>query len=280
MKKAPAGNGSFADAVRKFVARYVAISVTLAQMREETGDDPPGNSSTQELLNDLQAQLAVAKSPRRVNVSRFAMGFSPMMDVAGETYRSAFDAVIDIAERVLAARYNDVLAPMVIDPDDLNPKTGPDGPIWNRVRESIVHQAEVRRINRRLTFAAERIEEALADGPPEPQPNEQAADLWWSRLALLGRGKPNAGPKAMWRRLSAISHSKGKTTFSYGESFATSKPVEGWSGAQRAARRRLKRTLIDGKPIMGGGRGRHVLNWRLPKWFVAQLDRDYPEGGP
>jgi len=280
MGKPTVGNRAFTGAVRLFVERHVALGQTLVQLRRESGDEPPGASSLKDLLRDLKEQLADAKRPKRVEVVRLARSCSTPIDVGGETYRSPFHAVADIAKRVLLARYNDDLAPLAILVGDLHPKSGPGGPDWNEVRESIVHQADVGRIHRHLTRAAERIDDVLAGETPEPAQAERETNLWWARLSLLGRGSPSVGGKAMWRRLSTISHEKSKTTFSYDESFATSKPVAGWSGAHRAARKRLKKTLIDGKPILGGGRGRHILNWRLPKWFVAQLDCDYPVGGP
>ncbi len=277
MINATEADGGFSDAVRLFVERHAAIGLTLVRMRRESSDDPPGDSSLNDLLKDLEIQLADAKRPRRAEVARFARSCSPPLDVAGDTYRSAFHAVVDIAKRVLLAHYNDDLAPLTFRLADVSPKSRTDGRTWSEVRESIVHQAEVHRINRHLNIAAGRAKEALRYGC-EPKPSDQGKDLWLSRLALLGRRKPNEGAKAMWRRLSATSYRKGRAIFSYDGSFGLSKPPGGWNGAQHDARKKLQTTLIKKRPILDYREdGQHVLNWRLPRWFLAELDRDYPQ---
>lgn len=275
MKPPSRFDASFSDAVRLFVTRHVDLSRTLVRLREETGDDPPGLASPQELLRDLIHQFGEVERPTKVSVARFAVRCSSPLDVAGDTYRSAFHAVVDIAKRLIWARHNDFLAPLAISVADL--RSSKEGAMnWNELRESILHQSEVSRIARRLKFASERVDEEL--GPPEnePGPSERETDRWLDRLSLLGRSKPNKGAKAMWRRLSLISHQKRRTKFSYGESFGRVNLSGEWNGADHRARKRLKSTQIHEKPILDEGGGHHILRCRLPMWFLKQLERDHP----
>ena len=76
--KPPSGfDASFSDAVRLFVTRHVDLSRTLVRLREETGDDPPGLASPQELLRDLIHQFGEVERPTKVSVARFAVS-SPL----------------------------------------------------------------------------------------------------------------------------------------------------------------------------------------------------------
>ena len=84
----------------------------------------------------------------------------------------------------------------------------------------------------------------------------------------------------MWRRLSLVSYEKSRKTFSYDDSFGCMKPDGGWNGADHRARNKLKNTRFQGKPILDeGGRGQHILRWRLPRWFLEQMNRDWPLRG-
>lgn len=275
--KPPSGfDASFSDAVRLFVRRHVDLSRTLVRLREETGDDPPSLASPQELLRDLIHQFAEVKQPTKVSVARFAARCSSPLEVAGDTYRSPFHAVVDVAKRVAWARHNDPLAPLAILVADL--RASRTGEVkWNELRESILHQAEVWRIARLLKFSSEAIDEQLGLAEGVPGPSEGEADRWLQRMSKLGSRKADVGAKAMWRRLSQLSHEKVRRTFTYDESFGRPKPACGWNGADHKARRKLKETLFKGEPILDKeGRAQHILRLRLPMWFLKQLERDFP----
>jgi hypothetical protein len=280
METPSSDNASFSDEVRLFVKRHADLSRTLVRLCEESGDDPPGTASLQELLSDLNRQVAEVRRPRKVSVTRLAVECSSPLDVAGDTYRSAFHALVDIAKRVILARYDDVLAPLAILVADLRPESRFGKFKWNEVRESIVQQAEVHRIARHLKVATEAIDAELALPEDEPRPTEREVDRWLDRLSRLGRRRPDEGAKAMWRRLSLVSYEKSRKTFSYDDSFGCMKPDGGWNGADHRARNKLKNTRFQGKPILDeGGRGQHILRWRLPRWFLEQMNRDWPLRG-